>query len=70
MSAVEHATFVIERMLPAIYFIFSRNACTEAADACVAAGLRLTTADERDRGRHVVGHTPLDTEMPHVQAHH
>ncbi|MGE0881847.1 MAG: DEAD/DEAH box helicase, partial [Acidimicrobiia bacterium] len=43
-----------EDMLPAIYFIFSRNACTEAANACVAAGLRLTTADERDRIREIV----------------
>ena len=31
-----------EDMLPAIYFIFSRNACDEAAQACLDAGLRLT----------------------------
>ena len=35
-----------ERMLPAIYFIFSRAACDDAAAACLDAGLRLT-----DRGR-------------------
>lgn len=34
-------------MLPAVYFIFSRNGCDEAVRQCVYAGLRLTTADER-----------------------
>lgn len=37
------------RLLPAIYFIFSRNQCDEAAASCLAAGVRLTTPDERDR---------------------
>jgi ATP-dependent RNA helicase HelY len=41
-------------MLPAIYFIFSRNACDEAAQACLDAGIRLTTGDERDRIRELV----------------
>ena len=41
-------------MLPAIYFIFSRNACSEAAASCLDAGLRLTTAEERDRIREIV----------------
>lgn len=41
------------RMLPAIYFIFSRNACSEAAQACNDAGLRLTTGPERDRIREI-----------------
>jgi ATP-dependent RNA helicase HelY len=41
-------------MLPAIYFIFSRNACDEAATSCLNAGLRLTTGPERDRIREVV----------------
>jgi ATP-dependent RNA helicase HelY len=36
-----------ERMLPCIYFIFSRNACDDAVHQCIDAGLRLTTADER-----------------------
>src|SRR3954467_11266859 len=43
-----------EGMLPAIYFIFSRAACDDAAKACLDAGLRLTTGDERDRIREIV----------------
>ncbi len=43
-----------QRMLPAIYFIFSRNQCDEAARACLAAGLRLTTGEERERIRELV----------------
>jgi ATP-dependent RNA helicase HelY len=43
-----------EDMLPAIYFIFSRNACDDAAQSCLDAGLRLTTAEERDRIREIV----------------
>ena len=42
------------RMLPAIFFIFSRNQCEEAARACLAAGVRLTTAADRDRIREIV----------------
>ena len=42
------------RMLPAIYFIFSRNQCDEAAKAVLAAGTRLTTGAERDRIREIV----------------
>jgi ATP-dependent RNA helicase HelY len=41
-------------MLPAIYFIFSRNACDDAASACLNAGLRFTTGPERDRIREIV----------------
>jgi ATP-dependent RNA helicase HelY len=41
-------------MLPAIYFVFSRNGCDEAARAAVGAGLRLTTGPERDRIREIV----------------
>ncbi len=37
-----------EGLLPAIYFIFSRKACDEAARACRNAGVRLTTGAERD----------------------
>ncbi len=40
-----------EDLLPAIYFIFSRAACTDAANHCLDAGLRLTDADERRRIR-------------------
>ena len=36
-------------MLPALYFIFSRMGCDEAVAACLDAGLRLTTPDERRR---------------------
>ncbi len=43
-----------ERMLPAIYFIFSRNQCDEAARTCLAAGMRLTTGDQRERIREIV----------------
>ena len=43
-----------EAMLPAIYFIFSRAACDDARDACLDAGLRLTTPDERARIRAIV----------------
>jgi ATP-dependent RNA helicase HelY len=42
-----------EDMLPAIYFIFSRNACDDAAKACLDAGVRLTTGPERDRIREI-----------------
>ncbi|CAN5268728.1 DEAD/DEAH box helicase [soil metagenome] len=41
-------------LLPAIYFIFSRAACDDAVTACVDAGLRLTTPDERIRIRVIV----------------
>ena len=43
-----------QQMLPAIYFIFSRNQCDEAARTVLAAGARLTTGDERDRIREIV----------------
>lgn len=34
-------------LLPAIFFIFSRNQCNEAAAACLKSGIRFTTAGER-----------------------
>jgi ATP-dependent RNA helicase HelY len=43
-----------ESMVPAIYFIFSRNACDEAAQSCLDAGVVLTTGPERDRIREIV----------------
>ena len=42
-----------ERMLPAIYFIFSRAGCDEAVRQCLRQGLRLTTPEERARIRAV-----------------
>lgn len=41
-------------LLPAIYFIFSRNQCDESASACYKAGIRLTTQAERDEIRDIV----------------
>lgn len=38
-----------EDLLPVIYFIFSRQACEDAARSCLASGLRLTTPLERGR---------------------
>jgi ATP-dependent RNA helicase HelY len=35
-------------LLPAIYFIFSRAGCDQAARTVASAGLRLTSADERE----------------------
>ncbi|MFZ9369379.1 MAG: DEAD/DEAH box helicase, partial [Ilumatobacteraceae bacterium] len=36
-----------EDLLPAIVFIFSRNQCDEAAEACIRGGIRLTDANQR-----------------------
>ena len=41
-------------LLPAIYFIFSRNQCDESANACYKAGVRLTTDAERIEIREIV----------------
>jgi ATP-dependent RNA helicase HelY len=38
-----------KEMLPAIWFIFSRNQCDAAAQSCVDAGVSLTDQTERDR---------------------
>jgi ATP-dependent RNA helicase HelY len=43
-----------EDLLPAIFFIFSRVACDAAVRACIQAGVRLTTTEERDEIRRVV----------------
>ena len=43
-----------ESMLPAITFIFSRQACDDARDQCLDAGIRLTTPEERARVRQIV----------------
>ncbi len=42
------------RMLPAIYFIFSRAACDDAVSQCINHGVRLTTTDERAEIRAIV----------------
>lgn len=43
-------------LLPAIFFIFSRKGCDDAAKAVVDDGHRLTTAEERDRIRAIAEH--------------
>ena len=48
-SVVEHLAFL--DLLPAIYFLFSRAGCDDAADRVVAAGTRLTNEAERDEIR-------------------
>ena len=48
-SVVEHLAFL--DLLPAIYFLFSRAGCDDAADRTVAAGIRLTDDAERDEIR-------------------
>src|SRR3954462_10447912 len=43
-----------EGMLPAIYFIFSRQACDDASRQLLDAGMRLTTEEERAQIRTIV----------------
>ncbi len=43
-----------DKLLPAITFVFSRVGCEAAVEQCLAAGLRLTSNEERDRIREVV----------------
>ncbi len=43
-----------EGLLPAITFIFSRDACQAAVHQCLTAGIRLTNADERAKIREIV----------------
>jgi ATP-dependent RNA helicase HelY len=57
-----------EQMLPAIFFIFSRAACDDAVSACLDAGVRLTTPEERSRIReicdqHVAGLSDADLDV-------
>ncbi len=57
-----------EEMLPAIYFIFSRNQCDDAARQCLERGVRLTTPEERRRIRELAdarlaGLGPRDIEV-------
>jgi ATP-dependent RNA helicase HelY len=55
-------------MLPAIYFIFSRAQCEVAAQACLDAGVQLTTPDERSQIRRIIdarlgGLAPADLDV-------
>ncbi len=43
-----------EDLLPAIYFIFSRAGCSEAASGALDSGIRLTTAEEAARVREIL----------------
>ncbi len=43
-----------ERLLPAIYFVFSRAGCDESVRHCLDDGLRLTTPEDRVRIRAIV----------------
>jgi ATP-dependent RNA helicase HelY len=47
-------TLARERMLPAIYFIFSRSGCDAAATRLADSGLRLTDSQEREAIREIV----------------
>ncbi|QGG95284.1 DEAD/DEAH box helicase [Actinomarinicola tropica] len=52
---VEVIEMLAERnLLPAITFIFSRAACDDAVKAVLDSGMRLTTAEERERIREIV----------------
>jgi ATP-dependent RNA helicase HelY len=42
-------------LLPAIFFIFSRNGCEEAARSLVATGVRFTDEQQRARIREIIG---------------
>lgn len=81
IAALERAN-----LLPAIIFIFSRIGCDAAVQQCLAAGVRLTTVEERDEvikrvdsacrdlsieDRHVLGyHEFLDALSRGVASHH
>lgn len=41
-------------LLPAIFFIFSRNGCDQAVEQVLRSGLRLTTQEEREEIRRVI----------------
>ena len=53
-SRVEVADLLAaEQLLPAIVFVFSRAGCEQAVEQCRAAGLRLTTGEERSAIRRI-----------------
>ncbi|KQM58544.1 DEAD/DEAH box helicase [Agreia sp. Leaf210] len=43
-----------QNLLPAIFFVFSRIGCDQAVKQVLRAGIKLTTADERDEIRDIV----------------
>jgi superfamily II RNA helicase len=45
--------FAADELLPAIYFIFSRQGCDEAVRFCLDEGIRLTTSSERHEIREI-----------------
>lgn len=49
------ATLAERRLLPAIYFIFSRNQCDEAARTLVDSGLSFSDPDHQQRIRQIAG---------------
>ncbi|MGD8194638.1 DEAD/DEAH box helicase [Herbiconiux sp. P18] len=54
------------RLLPAIFFVFSRLGCDQAVKQVLRAGVRLTTAEERDEIRQIVDErcrTLLDEDL-------
>lgn len=61
-AVVDELNFL--RMLPAIYFIFSRNGCDEAVEQCLDAGLRLTT-DEEARRIDVIVDEMIEGQLTH-----
>jgi ATP-dependent RNA helicase HelY len=66
---VETVRLLLERgLLPAIYFIFSRAQCEQAARSCLDAGIALTAPAERREIREIVdsrlgGLDPADLEV-------
>lgn len=59
VEVVEHLAG--SALLPAIYFVFSRKGCDDAARSVLDAGLRLTTGPERARIRAIV-----ETHVDHL----
>src|SRR5690554_6073832 len=55
------------RMLPAIYFIFSRAGCDGAVSQCLAAGVRLTSTSEAAEIRRVVEERCADVPRADLQ---
>jgi ATP-dependent RNA helicase HelY len=55
-----------KNLLPAIFFVFSRNGCDQAVSQVVRSGIRLTDAEEREEIREIVDErcrTLLDEDL-------
>jgi ATP-dependent RNA helicase HelY len=55
-----------KNLLPAIFFVFSRNGCDQAVSQVVRSGIRLTDAEEREEIRQIVDdrcRTLLDEDL-------